>query len=236
MNEFRFLAPDGRYGTVSAENFSSVYSAGGIPVEAMPEVDVMSPDGMLSTVRHEKASELIKTQGYKLATTPRPLRFASPDGRTGTVKVGLESAALRQGGTLLLKELDVNKPLKIDLPRDPKIAQEPAESPMSNWFGPVPKDPSSLKGWKDYQSIQARNKKGRAGFLEGLSPDLTNIPFAGAAIAAIDAGKVAVTAQNLKNGKPVSDQDVLDLNLFLAKQERKPTPRCWERPETSSST
>ena len=221
MNEFRFLAPDGRYGTVSAENFSSVYSAGGIPVEAMPEVDVMSPDGMLSTVRHEKASELIKTQGYKLATTPRPLRFASPDGRTGTVKVGLESAALRQGGTLLLKELDVNKPLKIDLPRDPKIAQEPAESPMSNWFGPVPKDPSSLKGWDAYQSLVAKNKKGKAGFWEGITPNMTNVPFLGTALAAVDAGKAALTAQRLKEGKSVSDQDVLDLNLFLAKQERE---------------
>ena len=175
MNEFRFLAPDGRYGTVSAENFSSVYSAGGIPVEAMPEVDVMSPDGMLSTLRHEKASELIKTQGYKLAMQPRPLRFASPDGRTGTVKVGLESAALGQGGTLLLKELDGNKPY---LPQLPKAQVEDPVSPFSEWFGPVPKNPESLKGWDDYVELLEKNKAGRMGALEAIKPTSKMIPYA----------------------------------------------------------
>ena len=222
MNEFRFMDPAGRMGTVSAENFSAAYMAGGIPVEATPEIDLLSPSGELSSLHYSKASELLKSgQGWRVSMAPKPLRFSAPSGRTGTVKLGYESQALSAGGTLLLKELSTDKPLTVDLPRDPKIAAEPPDSPLGNWFGPVPKDPASLKGWNAYQALVAKNKKGKAGFWEGITPNATNVPFLGTALAAVDAGKAALTAQRLKEGKPASDQDVLDLNMFLAKQERE---------------
>ena len=59
MNEFRFMDPAGRMGTVSAENFSAAYMAGGIPVEATPEIDLLSPSGELSSLHYSQASELL---------------------------------------------------------------------------------------------------------------------------------------------------------------------------------
>lgn len=220
MNDFQFLLPDGSYRTTDQERFSAAYQTGAVPVEALPEVDVMSPSGMLETMHHKQASELIKTQGYKLSTSPRPLRFSSPDGRVGEVKLGFETEAFRRGGTLILKELSDSKPLVTDLPRDPKIAQEPAESPMSGWFGPVPKDPTSLKGWDAYQGLVAKNKKGKAGFWEGVAPTAYNIPFFGVGKEAVDVGKAVLTANRIRDGKAVSDQDVLDLNLYLSEMDR----------------
>lgn len=220
MNEFQFLTPDGRYGNVRRENFSQAYAMGAIPVEATPEVQVASPDGMVELVPHKRASELIKTSGYTLASKPVPLRFSTPDGRTGTVKLGMESAALEMGGEPILSELALDKPLTTDLPR---AKVDDAASPFRNWFGPLPKQPESLTGWEDYTSLLERNAKGKAGFWEGVTPTQSNIPFYGVGKDAVDIGKLVMTANRIRDGKPVADQDVLDMNIYLANMERQST-------------
>lgn len=219
MNDFQFLLPDGSYGTTDRARFSQAYATGAVPVEAVPDVQVLSPQNLLQTVPHRTASDLIRTQGYKLAQPMKPLRFSAPDGRLGTVKPGMESAMFDLGGELILKELSTSKPLTPDIAK--AVVQDPA-SPFQNWFGPVPKgDPTRLRGWDDYSALLEANRKGKAGFLEGLKVRQYNIPFYGAGKEAVDVGKTVVTANRIRTGAPVSDQDVLDLNLYLANLDRQ---------------
>ena len=221
MKEFQFLLPDGSYATTDRTRFSRAYSTGAIPIEAIPDIQVLSPQGVLETRPHREASSLIQTQGYRMVKQARPLRFVTPDGQLSDVRLGMESDAFALGGELVLKNISDSKPLTTDLPRDPKIAAEPPDSPFGNWFGPLPKSPESLKGWEAYKTIVARNQKGKAGFWESVAPTAYNIPFYGVGKEAVDVGKAVITANRIRDGKPVSDQDVLDMNLYLTELDRQ---------------
>jgi hypothetical protein len=90
------------------------------------------------------------------------------------------------------------------------------------WIGPAPKgEIAGLRGADVYQEIMAANAEGRAGFGEGFGGNWESmVPFYGTAKAAIDVGRLALTARKMQNGEEVSDQEKLDLNIFLADQDR----------------
>ena len=84
MNDFQFLLPDGSYATTDRSRFSAAYATGAVPIEALPNVQVMSPQGLLETKPHRDAASLIQTQGYRLVKQTRPLQFVPRTGASAT--------------------------------------------------------------------------------------------------------------------------------------------------------
>ena len=90
-----------------------------------------------------------------------------------------------------------------------------------DWIGREPADVSSLKGFDTYQSLLEEKAQGPRGFWgQVVLNEIEDIPFVGAVAETLDTGKILITVNKLKAGEEVSDQDVLDLNLFLAEAER----------------
>jgi len=109
---------------------------------------------------------------------------------------------------------------------EPELELSPFEADFRTkypqWIGPAPKsDISQLRGVVAYDEIMAENARGRAGFGEQFAENWESmIPFYGTITSAIDIGKLAVTAKKMQAGEDVSDQDKLDLNIYLADQDR----------------
>jgi hypothetical protein len=217
MNEFQFLAPDGLYRTVPRQSFSDAYMSGGVPVEIQTDVEVLSPAGILEKLYHRDAAAKIRTEGYRLLNDPKPVRLTGPDSRVYRINPQDVSSALDQGGSVILKEMSTSKPLNPQITNSVITDQD---SEQHNWVGPTPKDPSRLKNWDSYTNILNKNKASRAGFFESIIPGWENIPWAGTVVGLAESGKIARTAERLRKGETVSDQDVLDLNIYLANMQR----------------
>ena len=216
--DYRFLAPDGGYYDVPSDNFSSAVGQGGAPVEVSPEVRVLSSAGEIEKLHHSDAADKIRSQGYRLLKTEKNLKMVGPGGGLFNVAPQDVSEGIQQGGIPVVRELASSKPITPDIA---KAGTAYDENPLfANWFGPTPKDPSKLKNFDEYTKILELNRKKRAGLLEGLTPDGANVPFIGAALEAVDIGKVAISANKLTKGERVSDQDVLDMNIYLAEMDR----------------
>lgn len=103
-----------------------------------------------------------------------------------------------------------------------EAASTTAPDYFTQWIGPRPtSDLRTLKNGSDYIRLQETNARGRAGFFESIAPDESAVPFAGSVLDAVRVGKLVVTAKRLTNGDTVSDQDLLDMNLFLAESDRE---------------
>ena len=142
----------------------------------------------------------------------------------------MDDAALGQALTAQMPELQVFGFGQGEGKVHRELAGEPVMSPFEStfrskypqWIGPAPKaDISALPNAAVYDEVMAENAKGRAGFGEGIADNWENmVPFYGSVKAALDVGKLAITARKLQSGEDVSDQDMLDLNIYLAEQDR----------------
>ncbi|MHC4885201.1 MAG: hypothetical protein ACYTGH_08975, partial [Planctomycetota bacterium] len=80
---------------------------------------------------------------------------------------------------------------------------------------------ASLKGGSDYVQLAEKVKKGRAGFWEQVNFfNAESLPFVGMAKEAIDTGIILKTIKDLEAGREVTDQEILDLNMYLLESER----------------
>lgn len=97
-----------------------------------------------------------------------------------------------------------------------------SDDDVTGWLGPALRTPSmSLPLGKAYQDLLTAEASGRAGFVEGITPGLSDLPFVGDAIAGLDVAKVPYTLSRLKKGEAVDDADLLELNYFIKHTQRE---------------
>lgn len=216
MATYRFLAQDGALYDVPEASFSEAISMGNTPIEASPMVTISDAAGATRSLDYTEAQPILASGAAKLAPYSQPIRFTGTDGHLYDV-APLEASQMFATGAKLFTKTEIT-----DKAADPFMTADPR---YPNFIGRALSVPAEqLKGGKEYLQVINRNKGGKAGFIEGFNfLDTESIPFVGGAIDAVEAGRIAILAKRLANGEAskMSDQDILDLNLFLAKTDRE---------------
>lgn len=112
----------------------------------------------------------------------------------------------------------------------PVVAEDEGEDKTAplRWFGPTLTTPlSRLKNGDEYIKLVDKINKGRAGFVEEITPSFEDIPFVGGAARNLDLAGIVSTVKKVERGEKATDQELLDLNLFLAEGQRNSDATFW---------
>lgn len=94
---------------------------------------------------------------------------------------------------------------------------------VENWAGPLPTKPlDQVEGSDKYLNLVLKNRQGARGFFEGLTDvSAGDIPFAGDFVDAAYLTKQTLIASDIKDNRPVSDEDLVSFNSFLQHSKRQ---------------
>jgi len=108
-------------------------------------------------------------------------------------------------------------------PLEAPASLQPVDQSGIPWIGPRPVgDISQLPGGKEYIALVKDNNKTQRGFIESVADiGLKDIPFAGPGLEAPKLFGLAETARKIHEGRPVADQALVNLNLYLQENQRK---------------